>query len=62
MKKINKYMLSAGILFAVGTNMLISPSVYADSITSTAHESIYHLTTKDGWSNDLQSMETIPPH
>ena len=56
MKKINKYMLSAGILFAVGTNMLISPSVYADSITSTAHESIYHLTTKDGWSNDLQSI------
>ena len=50
MKKINKYMLSAGILFAVGTNMLISSSVYADSITSTAHESIYHLTTKDGWS------------
>lgn len=54
--KLNKYVLSASVLVALGAGIGVSNVVHADSITSTAHESVYHLTTKDGWSNDLQSI------
>lgn len=54
--KLNKYVFSASVLVALGAGTGVSNVVHADSITSTAHESVYHLTTKDGWSNDLQSI------
>lgn len=54
--KLNKYVLSASVLVALGAGIGVSNVVHADSVTSTAHESVYHLTTKDGWSNDLQSI------
>lgn len=55
--KLTNTILSTGALVALGLGMaLTTNTVHADSVTSTAHESIYHLTTKDGWSNDLQSI------
>lgn len=55
--KITNTLLSTGALVALGLGMtLTTTTVHADSVTSTAHESIYHLTTKDGWSNDLQTI------
>lgn len=56
MKKINKYMLSAGALLSIGVSLVVNSPVHADSVTSEAHQSVYHLTTKDGWSNDLQTI------
>lgn len=55
--KLTNTLLSTGALVALGLGMtLTTTTVHADSVTSTAHESIYHLTTKDGWSNDLQTI------
>lgn len=55
--KLTNTILSTGALVALGLGMaLTTTTVHADSVTSAAHESIYHLTTKDGWSNDLQSI------
>lgn len=55
--KLTNTILSTGALVALGIGMAITTTtVHADSVTSTAHESIYHLTTKDGWSNDLQTI------
>lgn len=44
-------------LMAIGVTELSTPKVvYADKVNSNYHVAKYHLTTKDGWSNDLQSI------
>ena len=44
-------------LMAIGVTQLSTPKVvYADKVNSNYHVAKYHLTTKDGWSNDLQSI------
>ena len=44
-------------LLAIGVTHLPTPKVvYADKVNSNYHVAKYHLTTKDGWSNDLQSI------
>lgn len=60
LKKIDlkKVTLSAAIAL-MSTNCFLGINqnvVHADAIDSTYHVAKYHLTTKDGWSNDLQSI------
>lgn len=52
-----KQILLAGVVLAsLGLSSIHTGVVRADSTTSDYHVANYHLTTKDGWSNDLQSI------
>ena len=51
------YTLAAtALLMGVGGVLVNQTHVSADAVDSPYHVGKYHLTTKDGWSNDLQSI------
>ncbi|NVY96936.1 glycoside hydrolase family 32 protein [Lactobacillus sp. DCY120] len=53
MKKWQIWSLAMGVLLGISAGV---SSAQAESLTSTEHVGRYHLTTVDGWSNDLQSI------